>query len=138
MVKAIYSKPEVKPSLGFNHVPFKESLKSFAKLHPGLVGVEPPYQDGLFNQISLSVRLLLGFFKKCAAEPNSWEIAKRNFKGTGNLDVVAKVIAMVVVKVDKKQKDDQMKETETDWQMLQDSAPKLSFWQVMTGNPKCF
>ena len=109
----------------------KESLKTFAKLHPGLVGVEGNLQGGLFTQISLSVRVLLQFYKKCAASSEAWEIAKRNYKGTCNLDAIPKVIEKVKLDPKEKKRLAGMGAADTDWKKLQASAPKLSFWKVI-------
>ena len=119
-------KAKVRPNLKFNHVPFKKCLKVFGKLHPGLVGREPHLHNDLFNQCSLSVRVLLGFFKKCASSAEAWETAKRNYKGTGNLTPVSQVLEKV--QIDPKEKDKYAKKI--DWEQLQEDAPKVAFFQV--------
>ena len=121
-----YLAVKVQPDLKFNHVPFKESLKVFAKLHPGLMGREAKLQDGLFNQCSLSVRVLLGFFKKCASSPTAWETAKRNYNFACNLNEVSKVLEKVKVTP----KDKAKFAKAVDWEQLQEEAPKLPFWEV--------
>ena len=58
----------------------------------------------------------------------AWTIAKRNYKGNGNLDGIPKVIEKV--KLDPKEKEQLAAEVPIDWLGLQANAPKMGFWQV--------
>ena len=121
---------QIKPTLEFKHSEMKEALGAFAKLHPKLVGIEPSSMVGFKNQASLSIRVLLGFFKRGKESASTWDVAARNYKGTEKLDPVKALIQKVVL-VPKKEKKNKSKTKAASWTTLQAQAPALGMWKEL-------
>ena len=129
---------KVKPTLKFTHLTMRQALCSWAKLHPGSLGVESSRDviDGLYNQVSLSVRVLCHHFRRCAESTKVWATARRRFLAKDELEKVEGVLRMIKVE------DDELamvpvnveESTENDWWALQASAPNVELWEVL-GSP---
>ena len=112
----------------------KQALVNFGKLHPGLVGTD--MQEGLWNQASLSIRVLLSHFRKCAQHPEAWATAKRKLKDA-NLEGVEAVLKKIPMVDDEGEEGAEQNTRQppvrarVDWMGLQQRAPIVGFWQVL-------
>ena len=77
-----------------HHSTMKRALESMAKLHPKIVA-NSTHPDILFGQISLSFRLVLFHYKKCAREAGAWQTCKNVYKGEKDLEPVFMVLSKI-------------------------------------------
>ena len=132
------SPSQVKPTLKFLHSTMKKSIRDFAKLHKNMMGPEASLQDAFCNQASLSIRVLLSHYVRCAKYANTWEVAERNYKGKDSLaevhELVKKVVIVkkkdVVVARKKRASNDSSTTDKCTLQTLSAKAPAVAFWQV--------
>ena len=124
--------PKVKENLKFTHLGVKEGLQAFGKLHPASIGTD--LVDGSYNQVSLSLRVLLSHYRRCTS-PEVWATAKRTYKGSMSLTPVEDIIKKLV------DSDDfeyalvpSTTSGDTQWVTLQSSAPRHALWEVCMGN----
>ena len=116
----------MRPNLKFNHVLVKRGLMNFGKLYGNMIG--NPHPDMLYTQISLSLRVLLCHYRRCAVCPTTWSTCQRQFKGEEDLGPVGQLLSTLEIV----EYDDEMDKPTglavADWKALQHVAPK--FWQV--------
>ena len=120
--------PKVEPTLKFTHLAVKEAFQDFGKLHPKSLGTNPELHDGLYNQCSLSLRILFWHFCRCSQYEEIWGTCQRAYKGTESLDSIADVLAKIV---DEEEKEKKALQGPIDFLALQEGAPVPPLWQVM-------
>ena len=81
------------PSCYLKHLFVMEALEAFAKIHESKIGTD--LRQGLFLQISLSLRVLLLHFRQCAQDDGTWARAKRCYKGDKSLSPVEAIIEKI-------------------------------------------
>ena len=96
------------PGCKLTHKFVKESLEAFGKVNEAMIGTD--LVDGLYNQISLSLRVLLSHFRRCARQESVWSRAQRRYKGCESLEPVSAIIQKIVVE----EIDDEDEEEEED------------------------
>ena len=79
--------PQAVPTLYVKHSLFKEAMQSFQKLYPQMISDDLP-AGVIINASSLSLRVLLYHFRKCAFVPDSWPRARAQYKGSGDIAAV--------------------------------------------------
>ena len=122
---------KVKTNLKFTHLQVKDALVAFGKLHPALIGTD--LVDGLYNQRSLSLRILLSHYRRCTS-PDVWATAKRTYKGAGDLAPVEDIIKKLVDTDDFEHALVPYTSADSDnWDSLQASAPRHALWEVNAG-----
>ena len=112
----------------------RQALGSWAKLHPGSLGVDPSRDviDGLYNQVSLSVRVLCHHFRRCAESSKVWATAKRRFPANDELEKVEGVLKKITIDEEEVAMVPVIQQAhEDDWWALQASAPSLELWEVL-------
>ena len=86
---------QVMPTLKFTHVYVRKGLQAFGRVYPSRIGSQ--YPDILYSSISLSLRVLLSHFRKCARHPECWQTAKNTYRGDGCLESVAEVLKTIKI-----------------------------------------
>ena len=66
-----------------------------ANFEPSRIGSQ--YPDILYSSISLSLRVLLSHFRKCARHPECWQTAKNTYKGDDSLESVTEVLKTIKI-----------------------------------------
>ena len=84
----------MRPKLRLKHSYCKAALRLFGKVYPNRVG--SPLADLLYNAISISFRVVLLHFRKCAKDSGRWKTACNTYKGDDDLQPVADILKCVV------------------------------------------
>ena len=133
---------QVVPECKTKHLVMKSGLIQLYKIHPKVVACEDPkMRDDLFGQISLSFRILLYHFKKCAEKKTNWQRCLGSYKeNIEKLEPVVDILRKIKPSIDDEQ-DEEEEEAEArvvevgsldpGWQALGDDAPVAAFWPVL-------
>ena len=95
--------PEVLPSLQTTHLCVKQALVAFGKLYPQSIGAQVP--DMLYSQISLSLRILMCHWRRCARQPATWTTCMKAYKGAMSLQAIAETLPKIELSDDDDESD---------------------------------
>ena len=133
---------QVLPGCKIKHSELKDALETSGKLRGDKLGIDQNNKDlvdGLFNQMSLSFRVLLLHYRLCVGKAEKWPRAKRCYKGNEDLAPVEKILGKIELDDEDEEDqdagpdddgDEEEGESEHDWLALQASSPHIPIWEV--------
>ena len=136
------------PTLKLKHSFVRPALVQFGQLYLSSLGGKG---DLIFNHLSLSLRVVIFHYRRCAYKPGVWDICQRAYKGKGDLNIVSDIFTKME-ECAEDEDDDEERDAEgdlrapeslalvplssephvptTNWLELSQQAPIPELWQV--------
>ena len=118
------------------HLTVKNAILNLEKLHPNVISEAGDMKEPLISQISLSLRILLYHFRKCAMSQTAWARCLGSYRGTlKDLEPIVIVLKKIKPSFDPEEEPELPQRPACitpveDWMGMQALAPIPGFWKV--------
>ena len=82
MIESQVSPSQATDTCRLTHLTVKNAIQNLEKLHPNVIQDAADMKEALYSQISLSFRILLYHFRKCAMSQHAWARCIGSYRGT--------------------------------------------------------
>ena len=142
MIEPQVSLSQANDTCRLTHLTVKSAIQNLEKIHPNVIQDAADMKEALYSQISLSFRILLYHFRKCAMSQHAWARCIGSYRGTlKDLEPIVEILRKSRPSFDPEEEPEPSPRpvyaTRLDAQAL---APIPGFWQVRhtkMGTPKC-